>query len=150
MTNHIKFSSLPSNLFLPNHTQALGKYTVTSLPLVFTEDGGDGGCDDGGDDGDDGDDDDGDDDEEREDLGQEQLQFYNSIKPQASTTSLDKVGLELQGLELGAQICFQRKLGSGGAGSIDDDSGVLMITVNILYNCHFVFKGICDKAKKIL
>ena len=57
----------------------------------------------------------------REDLGQEQLQFYNSIKPQASTTSLDKVGLELQGLELGAQICFQRSLGSGGAGSIDDD-----------------------------
>ena len=57
----------------------------------------------------------------REDLGQEQLQFYNSIKPQASTTSLDKVGLELQGLELGAQICFQRRLGSGGAGSIDDD-----------------------------
>ena len=134
MTNHIEFSSLPSNLFLPNHTQALEKYTVTSLPLVFTEDGDDGG----------------DDDEEREDLGQEQLQFYNSIKPQASTTSLDKVGLELQGLELGAQICFQRKLGSGGAGSIDDDSGVLMITVNILYNCHFVFKGICDKAKKIL
>ena len=134
MTNHIKFSSLPSNLFLPNHTQALEKYTVTSLPLVFTEDGDDGG----------------DDDEEREDLGQEQLQFYNSIKPQASTTSLDKVGLELQGLELGAQICFRRKLGSGGAGSIDDDSGVLMIKVNLLYNCNFVIKGICDKAKKIL
>ena len=117
MTNHIKFSSLPSNLFLPNHTQALGKYTVTSLPLVFTEDGDDGGNDD----------DDDDDDKEREDLGQEQLQFYNSIKPQASTTSLDKVGLELQGLELGAQICFRRKLGSGGAGSIDDASGVLII-----------------------
>ena len=58
MTNHIKFSSLPSNLFLPNHTQALGKYTVTSLPLVFTEDGDDGGDDDDDDD----DDDDGDDD----------------------------------------------------------------------------------------
>ena len=140
MTNHIKFSSLPSNLFLPNHTQALGKYTVTSLHLVFTEDGDDGGDDD----------DDDDDDGEREDLGQEQLQFYNSIKPQASTTSLDKVGLELQGLELGAQICFQRKLGSGGAGSIDDDSGVLKITVNILYNCHFVFKGICDVATQFL
>ena len=96
------------------------------------------------------DDDDDDDDGEREDLGQEQLQFYNSIKPQASTTSLDKVGLELQGLELGAQICFQRRLGSGGAGSIDDDSGVLMITVNILYNCHFVFKGICDIATQFL
>ena len=96
------------------------------------------------------DDDDDDDDEEREDLGQEQLQFYNSIKPQASTTSLDKVGLELQGLELGAQICFQRKLGSGGAGSIDDDSGVLMITVNILYNCHFLLKGICDIATQFL
>ena len=112
---------------------------MTSLPLVFTEDGDDGG-----------DDDDDDDDEEREDLGQEQLQFYNSIKPQASTTSLDKVGLELQGLGLGAQMCFRRRLGSGGAVSIDDDSGVLKITVNILYNCHFVFKGICDIATQFL